>query len=232
MMGNFFSLAVQADYMSGSNATITSHIYEALFPAAVSSTISNLLLDNRKQSDTPIPEVLSSIPNNGGEYTTILVTTQISSASIHSEVSDSYRKTVPPSLQHQEVENKWTPASRLQPRAQHAEVLHKEAAFDSYEAPAKDRAAVEQKYVSPPNEESTDSLDVSTRPIGADTDITTQNHTTTKVSNGKAHTRRRPPLPTKTPIVVRIPHKPIQLFGRRHLHHVAELMKREAGPDG
>jgi hypothetical protein len=48
-----------------------------------------------------------------------------------------------------------------------------------------------------------------------------------QISPGKP----RPPLPIKSSRVVYIPHKPMQLFGRPHRHHVQELMSTEVGLD-
>jgi hypothetical protein len=225
-MGNSLSLSVQSDHALDPIINITSHIYGALSTAAVPSTISSVVLENPEQSAPSTLEVLSS-SNHGNKYTTVRVTTQASSASNPSELFDSEIQATRPSLEHQRPKDIDTPTLRVQPRAE--KFLYEESMVDSYEAPSKERVAVEQQqYVPPSVNQPSGSSSIINPPIAKHTDIAPhKGHTTTKVLKEKTHTRGNPTFPIKTPTTVRIAHKPIQLFGRRHLNHIAELMSRE-----
>jgi hypothetical protein len=225
-MGNSLSLSVQSDHALDPIINITSHVYGALSTAGIPSTISSVVLENMEQSAAPTLEVLSS-SNHGNKYTTVRVTTQASSASNPSRLFDSEIQAIRPSLEQQQPKDIDTPTLRIQPRAEN--FLYEESMVDSYEAPAKDRVAVEQQqYVPPSVNQPSGSSSIINHPIARHTDIAPhEGHPTTKVLKEKTHTRGNPTIPIKTPTTVRIAHKPIQLFGRRHLNHIAELMSRE-----
>jgi hypothetical protein len=225
-MGNSLSLSVQSDHALDPIINITSHVYGALSTAAVPSTILSVVLENTEQSAAPKLEVLSS-SNQGNKYTTVWVRIQASSASNPSELFDSEIQAIRPSLEHQRPKDEDKPKLRIQPRAE--PILYEESMVDSYEAPAKERVAVEQQQYAPPSvNQPSASSSIINPPIAKHTNIAPhEDHTTTKVFKEKTHTRGNPTFPIKTPTTVRIAHKPIQLFGRRHLNHIAELMSRE-----
>jgi hypothetical protein len=101
-------------------------------------------------------------------------------------------------------------STQSKPKIHSAEDLYGEEI--SLQAPSTEKVAVGQQNAPTPVQDAA--------LIQKDTG---QNH---QLSPGKP----RPPLPIKSSRVVYIPHKPMQLFGRPHGHHVQELMSRKLGP--
>jgi len=222
-MGNSFSLSVQSDLALTPYVNITTHTSGLLPSTVYPSILSKVLFDNGKPLGEPTLEVLKSLSTNGDKYTIIEVTTQPSAESVPSKAFGSGVEAISPSVQDGRLKAESTLTLRIQPRA---DELYEEAVFDSYEAPAKDRAAIEQQYIPPPIEEPADLSSVIIPPSAAVTDISSpEDQTATKTLPDKARTRGKPSQLTKIPTLVRIPHIPIQLFGRRHIRHVVELME-------
>jgi hypothetical protein len=191
------SLSPRGEYASAPNINPT-------ISGISTRTASIVLLDYPVQKEDPQSPLPGNTPDSSpiqNEHTTIQITTQES----RPPPSKIASKEVVPLPSQQPPSN---PSLHRQPRTlrrQKAEPPYQEDVFDSSEAPATKRAALEQQIgASPPPPPRT-----------------------------APQSNPNPPRPPKTttPKIVYVPKKPIQLFGRPHSNGEVkeELMQRDVG---